>query len=198
MDVLKKTNALRLTMALAALGATSLALTPSARSDVFHSVRGLLASHFSGSDSVSFTRVRPEGEVRARIERRLGRPLPDAAFVFYHAQSDGHRDGYALFDSERGQHELIDIGTFFDADGAVTRVEILAFREPYGDGVRSRRFLQQFVGRGADSSFRVGRDIDAVSGATISARSLAIAVRRASVLLEELVLPSDHRSLARR
>ena len=191
-------NAVRTTMALVALAAASFVVTPSARSDVFHSVRELLAGHFSRSDAVGFTRVRPEGEVRARVERRLGGPLPGAAYVFYHAETGGNRDGYALFDSERGQHELIDIGTFFDAEGSVTRVEILAFREPYGDGIRSQRFLHQFVGRRADDSFRVGQEIDAVSGATISARSLARAVRRAAVLLEEAVLPDDPRSLARR
>lgn len=193
-----RSNTARTSIALATVAVALLAVTPIARSDVFHSARGLLATHFSASDAVSFVRVRPEGAVRQRVEHRLGRPLADRAFVFYHASTGDSRDGYAFFDSERGQHELIDIGTFFDADGDVTRVEVLAFREPYGDAVRSQRFLRQFVGRDSESGYRVGRDIDAISGATISARSLSRAVRRASVLLEEAVLPADRGSLASR
>jgi len=171
---------------------------PVARSDVFHTPRELLASHFSGSDHVGFVRVRPEGAARARIERRLGRRLGAGPFVFYRATTGGRPDGYALFDSERGQHELIDIGTFFGPEGAVRRVEVLAFREPYGDGVRSPRFLRQFVGTRASSPLRVGRDIDAISGATISSHSVARAVRRAAVLLEEAVLPAGTDSLTMR
>ena len=39
-----------------------------------------------------------------------------------------------------------DFATFFDCDGRVTRVEVVAYREPYGDGIRSQRFRKQFVG----------------------------------------------------
>ena len=92
--------------------------------------------------------------------------------------------GYALFDSEKGQHELMDVATFFDAKGKVTRVELMSFREPYGDGVKSERFRQQFIGKDARSGFVAGRDIDTISGATLSSRAMAKAVQRAAVLLD--------------
>ncbi|MET0385661.1 MAG: FMN-binding protein, partial [Polyangiales bacterium] len=81
-------------------------------------------------------------------------------------------------------HEPISFGTFFDPQGVITRVEILAYREPYGDGVRAERFRKQFLGRSAKSTFRPGADIDAISGATISSRSLCIGVERAAVLFD--------------
>lgn len=169
-----------------------------AESQVFHSMRSLLGSHFSESANVSYVQVRPRGADRARIERRLGRSLPADEYTFFVARSAGRVDGYALFDEERGQHEMISFGTFFDARGSVTRLEVMAFREPYGDGIRSSRFRRQFVGHDAGDRLTLGRDVDSVSGSTLSARSACRAVERASVLLEELVLASDDPTLARR
>ncbi len=170
------------------VGALTFASPSALQSQVFHSVRTLLSSHFRDSASVSYVRVRPTGATRSRIERRLGRALAGDQYTFFVAQTSDRVDGYALFDEERGQHEMISFGTFFDAQGRVTRVEVMAYREPYGDGIRAARFREQLVGRTADSGFRVGRDIDSISGSTISARSMCIAVERATVLLEEMVL----------
>ena len=77
-----------------------------------------------------------------------------------------------------------------DPEAKVTRVEIVAYREPYGDGIRAERFRRQFVGKGARAGFAPDRDIDAISGATISSRSMCAGVQRASVLLEETLAHS--------
>lgn len=179
--------------------AVALALLPmSAQSQAFHSIRSLLAEQFRASSRVSFVRVRPTAAQRERIVQRLGRALPRAEYTFYVAKSGDRVDGYALFDEELGQHEMIDYGIFFDARGTVARVEVVAYREPYGDGIRSERFRQQFVGRDGRSAFRAGREIDIVSGATLSSRSMCRAVERAAVLLEETILRAGGAPLASR
>ncbi|MDH5493849.1 MAG: FMN-binding protein [Myxococcales bacterium] len=177
--------ALGLTLGLGALGPGAL-LPGRAKAETFFSVRGLLGSHFRDSTSVGFERLRPIGTQRARIEAQLGRRLAREEYIVYIARSRGAIDGYAIFDSELGQHEPIDFATFLDAGGRVSRVEVLAYREPYGDGIRAERFRRQFLGRHADTGFRTGRDIDAISGATLSSRSMARAVHRAVVLVSEM------------
>lgn len=161
-----------------------------ASAEVFYTVRDLLADQFKSSERVTFVHVKPTPEQRAHLQQRIGHALAKDDYVFYVATTHGKVDGYALFDEERGQHELIGFGTFFDADGHVTRVEVTAYREPFGDGIRAERFRKQFVGRSAHSSFAPEKDIDAVSGATISSRSMCAGVERASALLEETLLHS--------
>jgi Na+-translocating ferredoxin:NAD+ oxidoreductase subunit G len=164
-------------------------LLPSvARSEVFHSVKGLLSAQFKQSKQVTFVRVEPDNKQRAQIAKRLGHALPRATYSFYVAKTEGRVDGYALFDAEIGQHEPIDFATFFDRDGKITRVEVVAYREAYGADIRKQQFRQQFVGRHAKSGFRAGKDIDIISGATISSKSATRAVQRATVLLDQLVL----------
>jgi len=97
---------------------------------------------------------------------------------------DDKRSGFAILDDEIGLHEPIDFGVRFDDKGTVSRLEIMAFREPYGDGVRAARFRDQFVGKGARDAITAGRDIDVVSGATLSSRSVALGVKRDVLVLQ--------------
>lgn len=161
----------------------------SGHAQVYYSVRGLLSEQFHGSELVDFKRVTLSSRTRGQIEQQLGEKLERGEYIFYVARSGESIDGYAIFDREIGQHEYIDLATFFDCDGRVTRVEVVAYREPYGDGIRSKRFRSQFLGKEAKSGYRPGHDIDVISGATLSARAMAKAVKRASVLLHDAVLP---------
>lgn len=163
---------------------------------IYFTVQQLLSEHFRSSEQVTFRRIKISDHLRQRIQHELGVKLAKPQYTVYVATSKGKVDGYALFDEERGQHEMIGFATFFDAKGAVTRVEITAFREPHGDGVRAEQFRKQFIGRTAHSGFSPDKDIDSISGATISSRSLCKGVRRATALVQTAVLEDP--ALARR
>lgn len=150
-------------------------------------VRNVLSERFHASDRVSFVQVATSAAERASIERRSGTRLTKSQYTVFVATSGTHVDGYAVFDQERGQHELIDFVVFFDGHGTVTGVEVLAYREPYGDAIRGERFRRQFVGRSGSSGFRADHDIDVVGGATISSRSMCVGVQRASVIVDKLL-----------
>ena len=162
------------------------ALAPArgARAEQFWTPQALLAEQFKSSQQVSYVRARIDTALRARIDARLGRQLPKSEYTLFVAKTGERIDGYALFDEQVGQHEPISFATFFDAAGRVTRVEVVAYREPYGDGIRAERFRRQFLGRSVRSRFRAGDDIDTISGATISSRSMCIAVERAAALID--------------
>ena len=153
----------------------------------FWTKQALLAEHFHGSERVTYVRVRLDTQQRQRVQARLGRTLPKDEYTFFVATSHGHTDGYALFDEQLGQHEPISFATFFDPEGRIQRVEVVAYREPFGDAIRAERFRKQFVGRDGQSHFRPGDDIDAISGATISSRSMCVGVERAAAIFDETI-----------
>jgi len=179
------------TALLLAVAVITSGLAASGHAQVYYSVRGLLADQFRQSELVDFQRIQLSDDRREGIERQLGQKLEKSEYILYVARSADQVDGYALFDREIGQHEYIDFATFFDRDGRVTRVEVVAYREPYGEGIRSKRFRKQFVGKEAASGFRPGHDIDVISGATLSARAMAKAVKRATLLLHDALLTSS-------
>jgi len=155
-----------------------------ARAEQFWTPQALLAEQFKSSQQVSYVRAHIDSALRARLGARLGRQLPKSEYTLFVAKTGERVDGYALFDEQLGQHEPISFATFFDAAGHVTRVEVVAYREPFGDGIRAERFRRQFLGRSVQSRFRPGDDIDTISGATISSRSMCIAVERAVALID--------------
>jgi electron transport complex protein RnfG len=125
-----------------------------------------------------------------RVQRRLGYTPARASYTFYVARSDGHVDGYALIDEEKGEHLPITFAVKLSSEGKVERQEIVVYRESRGDEVRDEHFRHQFVGKTARDAIDTDQDIMAISGATISSRAMAIGVKRAVVLFDELVKPT--------
>ena len=154
---------------------------------VYHTPRSLLAEFFPKSDNVRFQRYGITPALRERITHRLGTNLRRDSYVFYIASTGGHIDGYALIDDELGQTEPITFGVKLSPDGTVERTEILIYREPRGDEVRARRFLDQLRGKTVRQPVQAGVDIDAVSGATVSSHAIANGVRRTLILYDELI-----------
>ena len=171
--------------AVAALFATS-----EARAEgVFFSTTDLLRDFFRSSQSVTYRKLSLGAADRARLARRLGYAPARDQYTFFVAQSGAHVDGYALIDEENGEHLPITFAVKLSPTGVVERQEIVAYREPRGDEVRDSHFRRQFVGKSARDPIAADLDIVAVSGATISSRAMAVGVRRAVVLFDELVRP---------
>ena len=69
----------------------------------------------------------------------------------------------------------IEMQVMLDADGKIRDIEILSHNETpdYVARITESGFLEQFKGRGAGEEFIVGKDIDAVTGATVSSKAVA-------------------------
>ncbi|MCA9017340.1 MAG: FMN-binding protein, partial [Planctomycetaceae bacterium] len=71
-----------------------------------------------------------------------------------------------------------------DRDGIITGIKIINYRESYrsirGDFLNTERFPNQFFDKDLREEFRVGRDVDGVSRATISSWAVARSIRNAA------------------
>jgi hypothetical protein len=143
----------------------------------------LLGEFFAGAERVTFKKVSLSDADAAAIEKKLGVKVKRDWSVYF-GLIGGKRTGYALWDSEIGLHEPIDFGVRFGLAGAVERVEIMAYREPFGEEVRQERFRRKFVGKTAADPITAGQDIDIISGATYSSRSVALGVKRDTLVLD--------------
>jgi len=162
-----------------------------ARADqVYYTSRDLLADFFRSSQAVTYKKVAIDGTETARVAQRLGYTPAKSSYTFYIATSGGHVDGYAFIDEEKGEHLPITFAVKLSPTGKVMRQEIVVYREARGDEVRDEKFRAQFVGKGANDPIDTGNDINVVSGATISSRAMAVGVKRAVVLFDELVKPT--------
>lgn len=100
------------------------------------------------------------------------------------AQGDGRGAvlGAVLFLDVVGQNLPIGFAAGLRPDGTLQDLQVTVYREPYGKEINERRFRAQFRGKSARDPLRLGKDIDAISGASISSQSAAYAARKALAL----------------
>lgn len=86
--------------------------------------------------------------------------------------------GWFIADQVVGKHEFITFALAIDAQGAVRDVEILEYRETFGDQVRNAAWRAQFTGKTHGAPLKLGDDIKNISGATLSSRHITDGVKR--------------------
>lgn len=102
----------------------------------------------------------------------------------YEVQLNGTGAGYAVKVIAGGSQGDIQMMVGVDADGVVTGVSIIKNAETSGIGSKVMKnengVLDQFVGKtAADGALTVGKNVDAITGATVSTRGVTTGVNAA-------------------
>jgi Na+-translocating ferredoxin:NAD+ oxidoreductase RnfG subunit len=91
--------------------------------------------------------------------------------------------GYAFIGTAPSKTDTFEYLVVFDLSLIIKKVNVLVYREDYGGEIGSNRWLRQFVGKARSTDLAVGKNIAAISGATISVYSMTNAVNQ---LLNEM------------
>ena len=122
--------------------------------------------------------ISPEAD--SFVEKSVGR------IGYFEAFRGKKLKGYCLKVTANGYNGFIYIVAGIDLNGTITGVEILQHQETPGLGARIDEiksgdkdpwFLRQFVGKSANT-IEVKKDIDAITGATISSKAVTDAIRK--------------------
>lgn len=112
--------------------------------------------------------------------------LAAANFVVMRVMQGDVQVGWFVTDQVIGKFEKIDYAVGLDLPGNVSRVEVVRYRESHGHEVAERKWLAQFEGATAVSPLKAGKDIDGISGATLSVVHVSEGVRRVVRLIAAL------------
>jgi Na+-translocating ferredoxin:NAD+ oxidoreductase RnfG subunit len=93
--------------------------------------------------------------------------------------------GFLVLSSAKGRFELFDFMMVYTSETEVIDMRVMVYRSEYGSQVCSKAWLKQFYGIPSSKSLQYGSDVDALSGATFSARSLTEQVNRLNRLMRE-------------
>ena len=102
---------------------------------------------------------------------------------FYNIFDSDSLLGYAFIGTAPSKTDTFEYLVVFDPSLIVKKVNVLVYREDYGGEIGSNRWLKQFVGKACSTELTVGKNIAAISGATISVYSMTNAVNQ---LLNEM------------
>ena len=105
-------------------------------------------------------------------------PLKITETNFFKINSNDNFLGYYYLGQAYGKAAYFDFIVIFDKDLIVSKVKILVYREDHGGEVGSKRWLKQFIGTTKEQQLKYQKDIAAISGATISAKSMTNEVNK--------------------
>ena len=98
---------------------------------------------------------------------------------------------YAILDNVKGKSLPITFLTIFDDSSRVYYNSIIKYRESYGGEISSKNWLNQFNAYTDLSKYKVGDDINNITGATISVNSITKGIRKLSYLIYEIIKDNE-------
>lgn len=84
--------------------------------------------------------------------------------------------GYAYFAKAPSKTAQFDYLVLLDKELIVVKTKVIAYREEFGGEIGSKRWLKQFNGKTKGDTLKMGENVVAISGATISVRSMTNAM----------------------
>lgn len=108
----------------------------------------------------------------------------DEMFVMY-AVGGNDPIGYCFASSAAGRFENFEYFILYDTACVVQKVNVWKYRSSHGGAVAGQRWLRQFAGY-SKGALTYGKDVQAISGATISGESLVREVARAGNVIREV------------
>lgn len=119
---------------------------------------------------------------------------------FFHVISDGKEHGYvyigrvnscrtggcSLVNTSADSFEYFDYYIIFDSQINVILVDVYNYQATHGQEITVKGWLKQFIGYNTTKNIAVGKNIDAISGATISVNGIVDDIIFKTSLLQEI------------
>lgn len=116
------------------------------------------------------------------IENAAVKELP---LVVYECTREESGTFYAVLTQAKGRYDRFDYLLILNAAKSIERVRVLKYRSEHGGEIGSKKWLKQFENY-SSGELRYKHEISAISGATLSAKSITNDIR----LVMEIVLAS--------
>jgi len=151
----------------------------------------LIISTYGEDIQVDFKKWNPPQEIKIYSEKKARSRFIFDHVYFWKIFESNSLVGVAILDNVLGKSLPITYLTCFNMDGQLINAHIVKYREDYGYEVGNRRWLNQFLGLIASSDYKVGKNIDGISGATISVNSVTRGINRSAIIVEYLLTKKD-------
>ncbi len=160
-----------------------------ALSTVFYSQEQALALAFEGAEQVEKKTHILSAAQAEEIERLSSSALDSRVVTLHTARKQGKVLGYAHIDVHTVRTRPEALLIVLDPAGNVSMVKVLAFQEPL-EYMPIQRWYDLFSGLDEEDKLRVGHDVDAVTGATLTTHATTDAVRRMFAYYSTLLKPA--------
>ena len=121
-------------------------------------------------------------QVKKKVENKVKQKFFNDKLYYWNITKGDSTMAYAFLDNVIGKSMPITFLVILNMNGNIINTNVIKYREAYGGEVGNTGWLQQFYTRNNNSSYKIGKDIDGISGATISVKSMSKGIQKISVL----------------
>ena len=125
-------------------------------------------------------------DLKNKIEREVQQTFFQDKLYIWKVRKNGKAVGFAVLDNVLGKSLPITFLVIFDTDCRIINSSVIQYREPYGGAVKNENWNAQFKNKDSSSSYDVGKEINGISGATISVHSVSKGIHKLALLLPEI------------
>ncbi len=144
----------------------------------------IINSEFGSDVTIAASKFIISPKIKKEVERKAKqRFYSDAVYIFKIMKSDT-TVSIGILDNVYGKSMPITFFVLFDRVGNIISTNVVKYREPYGGGVKIKSWNDQFKGKNSKSNYKIGDEIESISGATISVRSLTKGIKKLTLLYE--------------
>jgi len=117
-----------------------------------------------------------------RINKKEIKNLSNDTDLFFTVYDGELSVGFVVLTSGKGRFDKFDFMIIYSKEFEIELIKVLVYRSDYGAEITAKRWLSQFYSKQKDS-LKYGSDIQAISGATVSASSLTENVNRINKII---------------
>ena len=147
----------------------------------------LIYDHYGDSISVLFKKISIPNEIKSIAEKNAHLRFMRNQIYIWEILEEDSLIGLVFLDNVKGKSQPITYAVFFDSEGKVLQSHIIKYREPIGGEVSNRHWLKQFFGKSSSSGYKIGSDVDGISGATISVNAVTRGIHRSTFIVKYLL-----------
>jgi Na+-translocating ferredoxin:NAD+ oxidoreductase RnfG subunit len=121
-------------------------------------------------------------QVKKKVENKVKQKFYRDKLYYWNITKGDSTMAYAFLDNVIGKSMPITFLVILNMNGNIINTNVIKYREAYGGEVGNTGWLQQFYTRNNNSRYKIGKDIDGISGATISVKSMSKGLQKITAL----------------
>jgi len=141
-----------------------------------------IISQFDVDVSINMHTFKLDTKLKALVQNKVKQRFYRDELYYWTISNNDTTIAYALLDNVLGKSMPITFLVIMGIDGRIINLDVIKYREAYGGEVDNKNWLAQFTNSTDTSQFIVGKNIDGISGATISVNSLSKGIQKIAVL----------------
>ena len=121
-------------------------------------------------------------QMKKEVENQVKQKFYRDKLYYWTISQDDTTIAYAFLDNVIGKSMPITFLVILNINGNIINTNVIKYREAYGGEVGNKGWLRQFLYRDNNSSYNIGKDINGISGATISVKSMSKGIQKITTL----------------